>query len=82
MRSLTRADFDIFEDGRAPDHHELLRVESRRATTRHRRRAAAAFRPARATEPDQRFRRKVLVLVDNRHTTRHGRDSALASSRR
>jgi VWFA-related protein len=78
VRGLSAADFEIFEDGHPQKITNFYNVEAPV-------RAAAATAPAAAasvatpatTEPDPRFRRKVLVLVDNRHTTRKARDIAL-----
>jgi VWFA-related protein len=75
VRGLTRDDFEIFEDGRPQKITNFYSVEEpvrAKATAPN---AATAAAPA--VEPDPRFRRKVLVLVDNRHTTRHQRDIAL-----
>jgi VWFA-related protein len=78
VRDLTRDDFEIFEDGRrqAITNFYASEEETHAAATA----TTAASVPAAAavpTEPDPRFRRKVLVLVDNNHTTRHNRDLAL-----
>lgn len=74
--NLTRDDFEIFEDGRRQTITNFYASEETRtsvavATT------AAAAPSVPAEPPDPRFRRKVLVLVDNGHTTRHQRDLAL-----
>lgn len=78
VRDLTRDDFEIFEDGRrqAITNFYASEEETHAVATA----TTAASVPAAAavpTEPDPRFRRKVLVLVDNNHTTRHNRDLAL-----
>jgi len=78
VSGLTRDDFEIFEDGKPQKITNFYASE----TTR---RAVAASAPAANVtpaaapepEPDPRFRRKVLVLIDNHHTTRHSRDKAL-----
>jgi VWFA-related protein len=78
VHGLSAADFEIFEDGRPQKITNFYNVEEPVVP-------AAATAPAVAasvatpatTEPDPRFRRKVLVLVDNRHTTRNARDVAL-----
>jgi VWFA-related protein len=73
VRGLTRDDFEIFEDGRPQKITNFYSVEEPARMTA----ATTAAAPAVAPEPDPRFRRKVLVLVDNRHTTKHQRDIAL-----
>jgi len=76
VRGLTRDDFEIFEDGRPQKITNFYSVEApARTTVATAPSAAPSVTPA--AEPDPRFRRKVLVLVDNRHTTRHQRDIAL-----
>jgi VWFA-related protein len=76
VSGLTRDDFEIFEDGKLQKVTNFYASEPRRAVA-----APAAGNtapaPAAEAEPDPRFRRKVLVLVDNHHTTRHSRDKAL-----
>jgi VWFA-related protein len=77
VRGLTRDDFQIFEDGRPQKITNFYSVEEpARAAAATAPNAPPAAAPA-AVEPDPRFRRKVLVLVDNRHTTRDRRDLAL-----
>jgi VWFA-related protein len=76
VRGLTRDDFEIFEDGRRQTITNFYASDETRTV----RTAATPTAPAiaaPAAEPDPRFRRKVLVLVDNHHTTRHSRDKAL-----
>jgi VWFA-related protein len=77
VSGLTRDDFDIFEDGKLQKITNFYASEARRAVVASA--TAANTTPAPAAEPEQdpRFRRKVLVLVDNHHTTRHCRDKAL-----
>jgi VWFA-related protein len=78
LRGLSAADFEIFEDGRPQKITNFYNVEgpvpAAAATAPS---ATTSVAPPAATEPDPRFRRKVLVLVDNRHTTRKARDVAL-----
>jgi len=74
VRGLTRNDFEVFEDGHRQSITNFYATEETRALADKADSAAAA--PA-AEQPDPRFRRKVLVLVDNNHTTRHNRDLAL-----
>jgi len=77
VSGLTRDDFEIFEDGKLQKITNFYASEVRRAVAASA--PAASATPASAPEPEQdpRFRRKVLVLVDNHHTTRHSRDKAL-----
>jgi VWFA-related protein len=71
---LARDDFEIFEDGKPQPISNFYAVENAQARTEPR---AAAADDAPPPEP-QRFRRKVLVLVDNLNSTVHGRNDALA----
>jgi VWFA-related protein len=83
-RGLTRDDFQVFEDGVQRPITNFYAVVPPSAP------GAAA--PAAATpnsdtvviaDPtDERFRRKVLVIVDNRHVSMHNRDRALAALER
>ena len=79
VSGLTRDDFEIFEDGKPQKITNFYASETRRAVTVAAPVANTAAAPAAVAEPDQdpRFRRKVLVLVDNHHSTRHSRDKAL-----
>jgi len=79
VRNLTRADFDIFEDGKRQTITNFYASdESQTTINRSAVAAPAPAAPAPVVQPDERFRRKVLVLVDNHHTTRRSRDRALA----
>jgi VWFA-related protein len=79
VRDLTRSDFDIFEDGKRQTITNFYASdETHPAVSAVRVTAAVPAASTPAVEPDERFRRKVLVLVDNHHTTRRGRDRALA----
>src|SRR3954471_15534910 len=73
VRNLTRDDFKIVEDGKAQPISNFYVVENAEARTESGPAAASASAP-----PPERFRRKVLVLVDNLNTTVHGRNEALA----
>jgi VWFA-related protein len=76
VRGLSAADFEIFEDGH-PQKITNYYTSEQTATVAA---AAPATMPAAevaAPKQDPRFRRRVLVLVDNSHTTRHARDTAL-----
>ncbi len=72
VTGLTRNDFEIFEDGSAQAISNFYAVENAQARTdvQH---AADAPSP-----PPERFRRKVLVLIDNINSTMRGRNVALA----
>ena len=78
VRGLTRDDFEIREDGKVQPITNFYTSDETRSTL-------AAVTPGAAPSPtaapaptlDERFRRKVLVLVDNHHTTRRGRDTSL-----
>jgi VWFA-related protein len=76
VRGLTRDDFEIFEDGRRQTITNFYASDETRAAVA-RTDIATPAAPAAAEQSDPRFRRKVLVLVDNYHTTRHSRDTAL-----
>jgi VWFA-related protein len=76
VRGLTRDDFEIFEDGRRQTITNFYASDETRTVAATAPAATPAV-PAVAEQPDPRFRRKVLVLVDNSHITRHSRDIAL-----
>lgn len=84
VRGLTKDDFIVLEDGKPQAVTNFYAVESARSTPAAATAAAAAAAPAApradTVDPasDARFRRKVLVLIDNAHTSKHGRDQALA----
>jgi VWFA-related protein len=80
VRNLTRADFDVFEDGKRQTITNFYASDETQTTVSATAAAAATApsAPAAVAQPDERFRRKVLVLIDNHHTTRRGRDRALA----
>ena len=75
-RGLTRDDFEVLEDGVAQNVTHFYAIENAREKT-----AAlpevAATQAAPPSPPDERFRRKVLVIIDNRHMSVHTRDVAL-----
>jgi VWFA-related protein len=80
VRGLTRDDFEIFEDGTPQPITNFDAVESRPP-------AATATAPpsgdgVTAAADDERFRRKVLVIIDNRHVSMYNRDRALAQLER
>jgi VWFA-related protein len=77
-RGLTRDDFEVLEDGVPQSITNFYAIENTRDS-----KSAAANAPQTATSVatpasrDARFRRKVLVIIDNRHMTVHNRDVAL-----
>src|SRR4051794_29678971 len=71
VRNLTRDDFEIVEDGKPQPISNFYVVENAEARTESGPAAASA-------PPPERFRRKVLVLIDNLNTTVRGRNEALA----
>jgi VWFA-related protein len=77
VRGLTRDDFEILEDGRAQKITNFYSVEEPARGVAATSSAAPSITAAPVAETDPRFRRKVLVLVDNRHTSKHQRDIAL-----
>jgi len=70
VAGLTQNDFVVFEDGKPQTITNFYLVEN--AGVHETTNAAAE-----AKRPEQRFRRKVLVLIDNRNTTKHARNEAL-----
>jgi VWFA-related protein len=78
-RGLTSADFQVFEDGVARPITNFYAVEPAVSSSH----AAAATPDASLADPaDERFRRKVLVIIDNRHVSMFRRDLALAALER
>jgi VWFA-related protein len=65
VRGLTRDDFELTEDGKVQSitHFDAIRKSEEGV--------------ALAQAPQERFKRKVLVLVDNMNTSMHGRNEAL-----
>jgi len=80
-RGLTHDDFEVFEDGIARPVTNFYAVEPAAVTASS---APTATAPdATLADPtDDRFRRKVLVIIDNRHVTMFRRDLALAALER
>jgi VWFA-related protein len=74
VAGLTRNDFEILEDGKPQPVSNFYAVENAQAKSDVRPEAAADATPAPSLD---RFRRKVLVLIDNLNTTPHGRNVAL-----
>lgn len=82
-RGLTRDDFQVFEDGVARPITNFYAVEpATPAATSHATPATPDATATLADPTDERFRRKVLVIIDNRHVTMHNRDRALAALER
>ena len=75
-RGLTRDDFEVLEDSVPQNVTHFYAIENAREKT-----AAspevAATQAAQPSPQDERFRRKVLVIIDNRHMSVHNRDVAL-----
>jgi VWFA-related protein len=76
VNGLTRDDFEVFEDGRRQTITNFYTSEETRNAAAPAP-AGASVAGAAAAVPDPRFIRRVLVLVDNGHTTRRARDRAL-----
>ncbi len=74
---LTRNDFEILEDGKPQPISNFYSVDGAQARSdAHPEAATTATNPTLTLSPE-RFRRKVLVLIDNLNTTPHGRNVAL-----
>lgn len=72
VRGLTRDDFQLIEDGVAQPVTNFYAVESAA-----RQAVAGGTVPVATEQEDPRFRRKVLMLIDNNHLSKHGRELAL-----
>lgn len=81
-RGLTRDNFQVFEDGVARPITNFYAVEPTAATASNATSPAPDTTATLADPTDERFRRKVLVIIDNRHVTMHNRDRALAALER
>ena len=80
-RGLTRDDFEVFEDGVARPITNFYSVEPPAVTASTT--PSAVTSDATVADPtDDRFRRKVLVIIDNRHVSMFRRDLALAALER
>ena len=78
-RGLTADDFVVTEDGVPQKITHFYAIENARDNGPAASPApAAAAAVAQPDMTDERFRRRVMVIVDNRHITRHDRDVALA----
>ena len=76
-RGLTRDDFEVLEDGVAQNVTHFYAIENAREKTTAAPQQVAATQAAQPSPVDERFRRKVLVIIDNRHMSVHNRDVAL-----
>jgi VWFA-related protein len=74
VSGLTRDDFEILEDGKPQPISNFYAVDSAQTKSDARAERAVDINPPPA---EDRFRRKVLVLIDNQNTTPHGRNVAL-----
>ena len=73
---LTRDDFEVFEDGKRQSISNFYTSEETRTIAATTVPAVAGAQPE-VPQQAERFRKRVLVLVDNNHTTKHARDNAL-----
>jgi VWFA-related protein len=74
VAGLKREDFEILEDGKRQEISNFYAVENTQVQSGSRIETATETIPASVPE---RFRRKVLVLIDNLWATGHGRNAAL-----
>jgi VWFA-related protein len=75
-RGLTGDDFEVLEDGVAQNLTHFYAIENAREKTAVSPEAATTQAAPPSTR-EERFRRKVLVIIDNRHISVHYRDVAL-----
>jgi VWFA-related protein len=73
VAGLTRNDFEILEDGKPVPITNFYAVENAQAKSD----VKAGESESEAVPPPPRYRRKVLVLIDNLNSTAHGRNVAL-----
>lgn len=78
VRGLTKDDFIILEDGKPQPVTNFYAVEGTSAVVRADAPSGAAAAPAVNAVSDERFRRRVLVVVDNINTSKITRNRALA----
>jgi len=76
-RGLTRDDFEVLEDGIPQSITHFYAIENAREKTAAAQTAAPTVAAPEPAPVDERFRRKVLIVIDNRHMSRHNRDVAL-----
>ena len=79
-RGLTRDNFEVLEDGVARPITHFYAIENAREKTTPAAAPASSVAAAGTSQPDEtdeRFRRRVLVIIDNRHMSFHYRDVAL-----
>ncbi|MEA2342478.1 MAG: hypothetical protein QOF63_647 [Thermoanaerobaculia bacterium] len=76
-RGLTRDDFEVLEDGVAQNLTHFYAIENAREKTAVAPQEVGTAQAAPPAPRDERFRRKVLVIIDNRHMSVHNRDVAL-----
>ena len=81
-RGLTRDEFEVFEDGVARPITNFYAVEPATAAVASGQTPAASSNVTLADPTDERFRRKVLVIIDNRHVSMFNRDRSLAALER
>ena len=78
VRGLTKDDFQLFEDGKTQPVTNFYSVEGAPASSPAGPTASTPSPSSAAPQQeDPRFRRKVLVLIDNNHITPHDRNVAL-----
>lgn len=75
-RGLTRDDFEVLEDGVAQNLTHFYAIENAQEKPAPSPEVATT-QAAQPSPRDERFRRKVLVIIDNRHMSVHNRDVAL-----
>jgi hypothetical protein len=75
-RGFTRDDFEVLEDWVTQNLTHFYAIENAREKTATSP-DVAATQAAQPSPRDERFRRKVLVIIDNRHMSVHNRDVAL-----
>jgi VWFA-related protein len=76
-RGLTRDDFEVLEDGVPQTITHFYAIENAREKTAPAATAAVNAAPELSQPAGERFRREVLVIIDNRHMSHHDRDVAL-----
>jgi hypothetical protein len=81
-RGLTRDEFEVLEDGVPQNVTHFYAIENAREKMAAEQPAVAGTPAAARPSPrDERFRRKVLVIIDNRHMSVHNPTSRCAISR-